>query len=274
MLTPGRPRIVTTVAAIGLSVGGGVLLLAAMGGPLEVASAPARPACDLPPARCTGTAAYCSALVLFSPAIGPGYEDVPSTDGYWHERTSSYLRRDLMIEIQYAAARVACIAAGWPGNGGPVALLDMSEHDGSIPGSSLGAAGHPPASHLGGRDIDIAYYQVETPDNRVRPVCPYHERGGPVHHCVGWPDRLDARRTALFIGILFERPGIRVVGVDGRIGPRLEAALRRLAEEGVLTPGTLARVRLRYETSDTGLGWYTFHHHHFHVSLADRPSAQ
>ena len=66
--------------------------------------------------------------------------------------------------------------------------------------------------------------------------------------------------------MLYERPGIRIVGVDGRIGPLIFAALDSLQASGALAPGTAARVGLGYETADVGLGWFYSHHHHFHVS--------
>jgi hypothetical protein len=227
--------------------------------------------CDLPPPRCVGSDAYCHELVLFMPESGPGYEDVSYTEGMWHDRTASYLQRDLMVRVQYAAAKVACVGAGWSsGHGGPVALLDMSESDGSIPGTSRGQPGHPWGTHTDGQDIDIAYYQAHTPDNHVRPVCPSVVDDVDEHHCVGAPSRLDAARTAMFIGALFEQPGIRVVGVDGRIAPLVRADLRQLVAAGHLSVAAAveAVLHLASEDADGGRGWYSFHHHHLHVSLA------
>lgn len=91
------------------------------------------------------------------------------------DRYRSYLRRDLTLIVQWAAASVACIARDWPGgNGAPVVFADMSEADGSIPGTSCGRAIHPPGSHRMGNDVDVGYYQTRfMPDNEVRPVCPH-----------------------------------------------------------------------------------------------------
>ena len=73
--------------------------------------------------------------------------------------------------VKYAAGKVDCKAANWDyGNFAPLGLGDMSEADGSIPGTSTGNPGHPPGSHEHGFDIDIAYYQLYAPDNLLRAV--------------------------------------------------------------------------------------------------------
>ena len=140
----------------------------------------------------------------------------------------------------------------------------MSECDGSIPGTSIGMPGHPAGTHTGGLDIDIAYYQTGTPDNRLRPVCETHIDRVEHNRCVAPPDRLDAYRTALFLEALASSAPLRVVGVDGQIGPVLESALAQLCADGVTdcTP-----VPLAYETTDQGLGWFSFHQHNMHVSF-------
>jgi len=197
---------------------------------------------------CVGGRMHCGAIVRFEPAVGRGYE-VASNE--------RYLRRDLMMRVQHAAARVADAMGGHP-----VTLLDMSERDGAIPGTAQGFPAHPFGSHTDGHDIDVAYYQLGTPDNHVRPVCVVDD-----HHCIGPPEKLDACRTALFIADLFETPGIRVVGVDGRVGPAVEACLDRLVAGGTLDRATRERVALAYEVEDTGLGWYRFRFGHMHVSV-------
>jgi len=204
----------------------------------------------------------CDDLVHFSPEKGPGYVDFPLDGEQWGDQYASYLRRDLMMLVQHAAAKVACQARPWDyGNGGPVALGDMSEEDGAIPGTSQGAPGHLGATHQDGRDIDIAYYQVGTPDNHLRAICRENR------HCVGPVDKLDPWRTALFIGTLFEHPGVRVVGVDGKAGPVIERAMTRLCQDGWLAAAACSSQRLAYETEDTGRGWYYSHFNHLHVSI-------
>ena len=117
-----------------------------------------------------------------------------------------------------------------------------------------------------GRDLDIAYYQRGKPNNHLRPICEPVIDSVDQEHCVAPPTSLDAWRTALFIGALFEAPGIRAIGVDGRAAPEIETALRGLCVAGWISPAACARARLSFETTDTGRGWFYSHHHHLHVS--------
>ena len=41
------------------------------------------------------------------------------------------------------------------------------------------------------RDIDIAYYQIGTIDNHMRPICEHVENGSNQHHCTKTPTKLD-----------------------------------------------------------------------------------
>ena len=221
-------------------------------------------ACDLPPRDCEGD--HCGDLVQL-PELGHGYFDDMIT---WEDTSitsTSYLRRDLMMLLQYAAARVACDAASWrTGNGAPLGFGDASDVDGNTPGTAYGRPRHPRTTHEHGLDIDIAYYQRRVPDNKIRPVCPTGD-GMDAYRCVAPPDTLDARRTALFIGTLFESDRVRIVGVDGMVAKPVLKQLGRLCREGVLTADSCARIRLGYETERTGRSWYYSHHNHMHVSL-------
>ena len=214
----------------------------------------------------------CDELIPFEPKLGIGYWDYPINGETESNQYRSYARRDLMLLIQYAAAQTECLSVGWPaGSGEPLGLGDMSEADGSIPGTSDGDPGHPPNTHEYGFDMDIAYFQVGTPDNLLRPVCDHILDGQDQYHCVGEPDLLDVWRTALYLGKLHDNPYVRVIGVDGRVGPLLEDAIDQLCYAGWLTgnvcePGGSL---LSYETEDEGMGWYYFHHHHFHISLTE-----
>ena len=51
-------------------------------------------------------------------------------------------------------------------------------------GASIGQEGHPPGTHVMGRDIDLGYYQIGTPNNRLRPIC---------QHIVGETDQARAQ---------------------------------------------------------------------------------
>jgi hypothetical protein len=223
---------------------------------------------DIPDWRCTGTAAHCGELVAFEPVRGPGYWNYPLNGETTTNQYRSFVRRDVMMLVKYAAAMVACQARGWPGNGGELGLGDMSERDGAIPGTSIGSPGHPAGTHVNGHDMDIAYFQVGTADNTLRPICPHTSGGSDAYHCTGEPSSLDVWRSALFIAHLHATPRLRVIGVDGRAGPSLDAAIDTLCAGGWVSGMACTAPRMTYETTDSGRGWYYFHHHHLHISVS------
>ena len=229
------------------------------------------PACaSVPPRDCVGTAAYCSALLPFDPEDGPGYSNFPHNGEITGNQYRSFIRRDLMMLVKHAAALVACKAAAWGGgNGAVLDLGDMSEATGATPGTSIGAPGHPPGTHMHGNDIDIAYYQFGSADNQLRPVCAHTLNGVDQNHCVADPTSLDLWRSALYIGTAFSSPTVRVIGNDGRIGPKMLTAMNQLCATGWLaqTSCDTAANLLGYEPVNTGNGWFYFHHHHFHISM-------
>ena len=225
--------------------------------------------CDgLPPPLCSGDGAYCLELMPFLPESGPGYLNYPVNGETEEDQYRSYATREVLQLVKYATAKVDCKAANWDyGNLAPLGLGDMSEEDGSIPGTSTGDPGHPPGSHEYGLDIDTAYYQVFAPDNYLRSVGEHFN--GPfddAFHLLSEPYALDVWRTALFIAYLSEHPRTRVIGVDGKIGPVLEGAFDELVAMGWIEAGLRDSIPLAYEIEDTGRGWFLFHHHHLHLS--------
>jgi hypothetical protein len=228
---------------------------------------------DLPEWRCVGGEEFCGELIQFDPAEGDGYVDYPVNGETWEYQYRSFLRRDLVLVVQYAAAYVSCLAGDWSfGNGEPVGLVDMSEANGAIPGMSVGSLDHPYGTHMNGLDIDIAYFQVTGSDNRPRIICEHVDNGVDAERCVAPPANLDPWRTALFQGALMVHPSIRVIGVDGQIGPRLRPALFILCRDGWLGAEICAidQVVLTYEEKDEERGFFLHHHHHLHVSY-NRP---
>ena len=227
------------------------------------------PRCNgLPAAECEGTERQCGAVVAFEPREGPGYFCN-------HEAYRSWARVDVRQLVQYATAAVECLTEDWNfGVGPPLGLGDMSEEDGAIPGTSIGQPGHPEGTHVDGHDMDIAYYQVGQRNNQLRPICNHIRGGEDQYHCIGEPENLDVWRTALFIGLLHASPQVRVIGVDGRVGPLVTDAIAQLCAEGWLATSACDRdgPALAYEVQDQGRGWYYFHHHHLHLSLSSRPA--
>lgn len=228
--------------------------------------ATAQQPCTPPPRDCAASAEQCRQLLPFEPITGLGYDNYPINGETTANQFRSYARRELIALVKYAAGAVACKAANWtPGNRQPLGLGDMSESNGAIPGTSVGRPGHPKNTHTNGRDIDIAYYQLKGPDNHLRPVCPHADQ-----HCIGPPNNLDARRTALFIGELLTSSRTRVIGVDGRIKPVIVPALKELCSDGTVSAIACARAnisKIAAETTNTKKGWFKHHHHHLHLSL-------
>ncbi|GEM_PF-3156708 len=212
---------------------------------------------DLPPRDCTEGNTACKKLELFTPF---NHKDYIVT----HGTKLSYLRHDTTMLVKYAAGSVNCMMPGRP----PLGLGDMSMADGSTPKTSSGQLRHPKSTHDFGRDIDIAYYQLNTKDNKLRPVCKYTDNGKNAYHCVGEPVALDVPRSALFIAKLAASSRTRVIGVDGKIAPHLIKYLDHLANTNLIRKSVAkaAKSRLAYEVKNGGAGWYFHHHHHLHLS--------
>jgi hypothetical protein len=226
----------------------------------------------IPSHVCVGDENYCGELIPFLPEKGYGYWNYPLNGETQQNQFRSFARRDLVLLIKYAAGWTQCLTESWKnGNGQPLGLGDMSEGNGDIPGTSQGAPGHPRGTHTRGFDMDIAYYQTGTSDNRLRAVCDHWDKSGAdVFHCTTDPYKLDIMRTALFLGKIHDSSKLRVIGVDGKIGPLVEEATEKLCNQKVLhgTVCETGRLRLAYETQNQQRGWYRFHHHHLHVSLS------
>jgi len=218
------------------------------------------------PKECAGS--DCLALTTFEPRVTDWYEDYPENGETWQNQYRSHLRVELAALVSQATARTHCKTQAWEtGNGAPLGMGDASESNGAIPGTSIGVPAHPAGSHLNGRDIDIAYYQIAQPDNRLRPVCPHHTWGDDESHCTATPTTLDVWRTAYFIGTLLESSRVRVIGVDGKVGPYVDAAMQSLCDAGWLDDASCGDARLVYESTNLGNGWFYHHHHHLHLSL-------
>jgi hypothetical protein len=226
--------------------------------------------CDLPKRDCDLSPAECGKLVPFEPVEGPGYENYPLNGETKTNQYRSFARVDTMMLVKYAAAYVECKAKNWTsGHGGLSGLGDMSEKDGSIPGTSIGSPGHPAGTHVNGYDMDIGYFQKDTPDNKLRPICEHSSGGSDAYHCTKEPHLLDLWRTTLYLGAFMSSPRIRVIGVDGKVGASVMNAMPKLCAAGYLPQNscTAVKSKLAYEVTNEGRGWYQFHHHHFHISL-------
>lgn len=231
--------------------------------------APGQMCDDLPPLMCDPVGFdNCYEWIPFEPVEGPGYFNYPVPGETWEDQRYSFARRDLVYLVKYATAKVACKTTDWGyGNFAPLGLGDMSQADGATPGTDIGSLRHPPGTHTLGLDIDMAYYQTYCPDNLMRPVGETYIGNEHQLHLVTDPVTLDRWRTALFVAYLSEHPHLRVIGVDGRIGPVLEETLDELVTLGWIDSELRFGIPLAYEVEDGGLGWYLFHFGHMHVSM-------
>jgi hypothetical protein len=229
---------------------------------------PGIPCGDLPSLYTIGDADDCVELLPFDPDFGDGYIDYPVNGETWDNQYRSYARRDLIQLVKYATAKVECMTSDWDyWDFAPLGLVDMSESDGSIPGTSVGYPGHPPGTHENGNDIDLAYYQVYTPDNSPRSIGEHFDGYTDAFHLTEEPLGLDPWRTALFISYLSEHPHVRVIGVDGQVGLIIDEALDELVSMGWIDAEHRESIPLAYEVENQGYGWYYFHHHHMHISM-------
>lgn len=254
--------------------------------------APTTSCADIPSFECTVPGgsldeieAFCGELVAFDPRRTDAYDDYAINGETANDQYRSFVRRDLMMLVQYATASTACIAQNWDFGDSVLGLGDMSEADGSIPGTSDGEPGHPPDSHERGHDMDIAYYQLGQANNRLREVCPHTAGGADQQHCTGAPTTLDPWRTAVFIAKAMDSEQYLTIGVDGQVAPVVREAARVLCDEGILDPASngcgpdgVARGPqngfgrgISFNTSEaTDIGWFFFHHHHLHISVFDK----
>ena len=163
-----------------------------------------------------------------------------------------------MISFKYAAASVACM---WPRTKA-IGIGDISQQNGLTPQDAHGIR-HPWGSHRYGFDMDVAYYQVGTKDNDLREVCPNKN-----DRCIGPPNTLDAVKSAFLIAKLLESGQVRVLGVDGKIGPVLKQEIQKFYKDEMITKEVLNlfNSRVHWETRNTGRSWFFSHHHHLHVS--------
>ena len=60
---------------------------------------------------------------------------------------------------------------------------------------------------------------------------------------------------------------MRVVGVDGKVGPVLENALDALVDMSWIDADLRASIPFAYEEVNMGYGWFYTHHNHQHLSM-------
>ena len=177
-----------------------------------------------------------------------------ATEGYFveHEPHYSSLRREVAYLVRYAARETRAQFEDTE----PLGLLDMSQWDGDVPGRMRGQLRHPEGTHVGGNDIDIAYYSL-SPGNGGKIICPDDN-----YFCTGPADDLDVDRTTFFMAQLMESDFVRVAGVDPEVAALVGPRAYEMQEEGLISNRQRQKVvgLMAY-----GSGW-PFHQHHIHLS--------
>ena len=164
----------------------------------------------------------------------PGSDDASSTealeDGYFiaTETRYTYIRKDLSMLIAWAACRMK---ESYPGIA-PIGLYDMSEQDGSTPGTDEGQPRHPAKSFEQGTQFATAYYQTDG-DNGMQNVC---GDGSDAYgcgtagtfndgfECTTSETIVDLDQQLAFLELLAEHPDFEQVGVEESVGESLETS--------------------------------------------------
>ncbi len=210
--------------------------------------------------ECRGWTGESTGAVYHFPFARPDDPYVP--DGYTLESYSSYrwLRRELIMLVRHAIHEVQRKYRGTTALG----LLDMGDKYAITPGFDVGDPRHPESTHDQGGNIDIAYYQTDGENDGAIVCGPNENTNNDGYFCTSTNGHIvDLPRTAYFMAILAQHPRLRVIGVDQLLAPLIEAAAKKLRDDGDITAKMYTDLTGSLAYGD---GW-PFHHHHMHVSM-------
>lgn len=135
-----------------------------------------------------------------------------------------------------------------------IGVADLSQEDGQIPGTDVGAPRHPAPSHSNGFSVDLTYFRKDGRTLEDSPACPSKTR----EFCEG-PHDVDVMPTAQLFALLARTERLVQIIIDPMMEADLAGALETLAKTG--TPG--AAIASKLLTSGI-----PFHADHFHVSVS------
>jgi hypothetical protein len=179
-----------------------------------------------------------------------------------HDRYHSWVKKYIFEAVEYSIKSTDCVLGG-PSNLGKLGLGDSGTPNGrDVPG-------HPMFTHHENRSIDIAFFQKNTPNNHLRPVCVYKVDGVDKEHCVEEPHLIDYQRTAVFVTKLLESPRLSFIGVDAKISEGLERSIKKMCKDSNFLAGSkgCSRLDLIRSTKSTDSLLFRHHHHHMHVNF-------
>jgi hypothetical protein len=133
-------------------------------------------------------------------------------------------------------------------------IADLSQEDGAIPGTDVGALRHPAPSHTNGFSADVTYFRKDGRTLDDSPACPSKTR----EFCEG-PHDVDLGATAALFAYLARTKRLVQIIVDPIMETDLGQELDRLAGAG--TEGA-SHAR---EVLTSGV---PFHADHFHISVS------
>jgi hypothetical protein len=215
----------------------------------------------------------CGAMIKMPGPIDPSMPEAV-TAGYFvgTEEDYSYARRDLAMLLTYA---FDAVAKQFPGTN-PIYLSDICQMDGKTPGTDVNQPRHPTTTHINGRDVDIAYYSTLA-DNDYRIVCGDgtdkngNGRTGKFndgYFCTTTQNVVDWPREVYFMAQIMGSPLFRVLGVDETFPDPISTEANKQYAAGLIPRWAVYRLENGLGYGNDG-GW-AFHHHHTHLSLADR----
>ncbi|MEE2829084.1 MAG: hypothetical protein VX498_07845 [Myxococcota bacterium] len=203
---------------------------------------------DFYPDTANDTDGQCNRIMQF-----PQANDEADGHRVQHQAHYSNLRREVAYLVRYATSEVAREF----GDTNPLGLLDMSQWDGDVPGRMVGQLRHPEGTHVGGNDIDIAYY-MNSGNNLGGYACSSHDN----YFCTGPANLMDTERTTYLLAKLMESPNVRVIGVDPEVAEKVLPMAYEMEDEGLISSSIRGKIVSRMAYGD---GW-PFHHHHLHFS--------
>lgn len=187
--------------------------------------------------------ADCSTLIpLPEPREGAGYRSV-SPPAY------QFGRRELVQTLVAAAWHLRAEMPGLSDMG----VADLSQQDGRIPGSDIGALRHPAPSHSAGFSVDLTYFRTGGKTLQDGPACPLNAA---QTFCAG-PHDLDIPANAHVMRLLAKSRRMVQLIVDPVMEPDLRAELAKYPTDPT--------VQFLLERLTSGV---ELHADHFHVSFS------
>jgi hypothetical protein len=144
----------------------------------------------------------------------------------------------------------------------PVAIMDLSQADGKVPGTDVNSPRHTYPAHAGGYAADIAYYRLNG-DNSGQPTCPITTGS----FCSGPSDMDAAKNTAYFLA-LAQVPHLVQLIVDPVMEPNVRIEIQQQLAAKIADPLAAARLSRVLESGAS----FEYHADHSHLAFVRDPT--